>query len=251
VSIVFFKLILATIWLRVVIGSFLLFVEHGFSPRCGWEGNQKKCYMVIWEKISRTYVPYIAFIQGSTSLDCFVRWVRGDTSDFHKRAFRRCIGRPAILLGVIGFDGMHHINYVYRGIFPALFVFLWSFSEGLQYASEASKLCDVAVFFQWLNRNTKGFLSHAILFVELALIFVATFYTRRVFSYPLVRAGETKTWKELEGMGFMPLEVTWVVRVLASVYGLTVFRECGSFIKRLIFSKRGVRTRSDRKVKTK
>ena len=71
-----FNFILACTWLRVVCGSFLLSVEHGFSQRCGWEGNKTECYIQLWEKISRSYMPYVAFIQGATSLDCFVRRVR-------------------------------------------------------------------------------------------------------------------------------------------------------------------------------
>ena len=68
-----FNFILACMWLRVACGCFLLLVEHGFNERCGWEGNKTVCYMLVWEKISRLYVPYVAFIQGATSLDCLVR----------------------------------------------------------------------------------------------------------------------------------------------------------------------------------
>ena len=68
-----FNFILACTWLRVACGCFLLFVEHGFNERCGWEGNKTVCYMLVWEQMSRLYVPYVAFIQGATSLDCLVR----------------------------------------------------------------------------------------------------------------------------------------------------------------------------------
>ena len=164
-----------------------------------------------------------------------------------KRALSRCIGRPAILLGIIGFDGMHHLNYIYRDVSPALFVILWSLSEGFHYASEASTLMNIGIVFQWLHRVTKGFLSHFILFVESLLVLGATIYTRRVFSYPLVRVADSKTWKESEGMGHMPLEVTWGVRILASVYAISVMRDVAFIMKHAVMS----RSSRIKKIKTK
>eukprot|EP00938_MAST-03A_sp_MAST-3A-sp1_P000438 g438.t1 len=206
----------------------LLSRMHNFCPRCGTKVSGESESLKKEKKKKKKEV----------------RWVRKGTFDV-KRALSRCIGRPAILLGIIGFDGMHHINYIYRNVSPALFLILWSLSEGLHYASEASRIMNIAIVFQWLKRVTKRFLSHFILFVEFLLVLGAIIYTRRVFSYPLVHVADSKTWKESEGMGHMPLEVTWGVRILASVYSISVMRDVAFIMKSAVIP------RSKNKIKTK
>ena len=61
----------------------------------------------------------------------------------------------------------------------------------------------------------------------------------RLFSYPTGVGEKTKTWKESEGMGYMPLEVTWIVRFFASVYALAVLRDVVLVVLR-IYRERGV-----------
>lgn len=210
----------------------------GFAERCGWEGGRVRCYVALWEKICRTTVPIVVPSISTAFFDCVV----GKTFSVDlTKTLIRCVCRPAVVIGIIGFDGMHHLNRTFRYFSTALFIVSWALSECLLFADRFHATTGILRCARFLHDRQDRFLRPVLRLAEVVVLCNAAIGSpRRIFRYPIVDTS-AHLWVEEEGIGSFPSSAITLARVIASAYavwvGYSTTRDVAAFIHRRFLKK--------------